>query len=133
MIVATLIMGIAVAGLLSGIAGATRNAAHLRDYDRVVQMARLRMNELLVDPKLPLNIPVGGVFDPTISGGMEAGWQAQASMFEMPPQPAPGQLALEQIRLQIWWMSGPEKRTLDFEALRKKILRPEDIPPVVEP
>ncbi len=49
MIVATLIMGIAVVGLLSGISGATRNAARLRDYDRVAQVARWRMNELLVD------------------------------------------------------------------------------------
>ncbi len=45
MIVATTIMGIAVAGLMCGISSSTRNAARLRDYDRVVQLARLRMNE----------------------------------------------------------------------------------------
>ena len=45
MVVATLIMAVAVVGLLSGISGATRNAARLRDYDRAVQLARLRMNE----------------------------------------------------------------------------------------
>src|SRR5579872_7180617 len=128
MIVATLIMAVAVTGLISGIAGATRNAAHLRDYDRVVQMARLRMNELLVDPRLPLNAGVGGMFDPALSGGMEAGWQAQSSIFEMPPHPAPGQLALEHIRLQVWWMSGSQRRTLELEALRKKVLLQEDIP-----
>ena len=41
MIVATTIMGIAVAGLMSGIASTTRNAARLRDYDRVVHLARV--------------------------------------------------------------------------------------------
>ncbi len=127
MVVATLIMGIAVVGLLSGISGATRNAARLRDYDRVVQMARLRMNELLVDPQLPRSM-VQGTFDPSTTGGLEAGWRAQLSMFEMPPAPAPGMLALEQIRLQVWWMAGKERRTLDLESLRKKILRPEDMP-----
>ena len=40
MVVATAIMGIAVVGLLSVLAGATRNAARLRDYDRVAQLAR---------------------------------------------------------------------------------------------
>ena len=130
MIVATLIMGIAVAGLIEGIAGATRNAAHLRDYDRVVQMARLRMNDLLVDPKLPMNSMVSGDFDPSLSGGMQAGWQAQTVMFAMPPHPAPGQLALEHIRLQVWWVSGSERRSLELEALRKYVLRPEEIPVV---
>ena len=51
MIVATMIMGIAVVGLMSGISSTTRNAARLRDYDRVVQLARLRMNDLLADPR----------------------------------------------------------------------------------
>ena len=128
MIVATLIMAIAVVGLLSGISGATRNAIHLRDYDRVVQMARFRMNALLGAPKLPLNSTVGGTFDPTMSGGLDAGWRAQLTNFEMPPHPAPGQLALEQIRLEVWWMSGSERRTLALECLRKKVLGESDIP-----
>jgi len=128
--VATLIMGVAVAGLLNGITGATRNAAHLRDYDRVVQLARFRMNELLVDPKLPLNLTLSGNFDPSVTGGMDAGWRAQANMFEMPPHPAPGQLALEQVRLEVWWMSGSQRRSLELEALRRRVLVQEDIPVV---
>jgi hypothetical protein len=128
MVVATLIMGIAVVGLLSGITGAARNAAHLRDYDRVVQLARLRMNDLLVDQRLPRNGVVQGDFDPSITGGLQAGWRAQLTMFEMPPAPSPGLLALEQIRLEVWWMSGKERRTLALESLRKKTLQPEDMP-----
>lgn len=127
MVVATLVMAIAVVGLLAGISGATRNAARLRDYDRVAQLARLRMNELLVDPNLRRNVPLAGIFDPALTGGLDAGWTAQMSVAEMPPQPAPGLLCLELIRLQVWWMAGGRKRTLDFEAQRHKTLLPQDL------
>ena len=70
MIVATTIMGIAVAGLMSGISSTTRNAARLRDYDRVVQLARLRMNSLLTDPPGPGHAMQQGLFDPAITGGL---------------------------------------------------------------
>lgn len=127
MVVATLIMGIAVVGLLAGISGATRNAARLRDYDRIVQLSRLRMNELLMDQHMPLNTVTEGSFDPAISAGLDAGWRAQLTTFEMPPGPAPGLLALQQVRLDVWWMEGSQRHTLYFEALRRKTLRPEDI------
>ncbi len=131
MIVATTIMAIAVVGLLSGISGATHNAARLRDYDRVVQMARLRMNELLFDPRLPRNFVVTGPFDPAMTGGLEAGWQARLSPFEMPPVMAPGQIALDRLELEVWWNSGSQRRTFRLESFRNHVLRPEDIPPVV--
>lgn len=129
MIVATTIMGIAIVGLLAGISGATRNAARLREYDRAVQLARLRMNELLVDQRLPRNIVVAGPFDPAVTGGLEAGWQARLSNFEMSPAPSPGQLALDRIELEVWWTSGPNRRTFALEAYRPRVLRPEDLVP----
>jgi general secretion pathway protein I len=127
MVVATLIMAIAIVGLLAGLSGATRNAAHLRDYDRAVQLAQLRMNELLLDQRLPRNLPVQGTFDPALTGGIDAGWRAYLTVFEMPPNPAPGQNMLERVQLEVWWMSGAEKRTLALESLRRKILRQEDL------
>ena len=131
MIVATTIMGIAVVGLLAGISGATHNAARLRDYDRIVQLARLRMNELILDRQLPRDTIVTGPFDPSQSGGLESGWQARLTAFEMPPGPAPGQYALDRIELQVWWMSGARRRTFTLDAFRPRILRPEDLAPVV--
>src|SRR4029077_1217587 len=56
MMVATVILAVAIVGLLSGITGALRNAARLTEYDRAVQLARLRMNELVVDERLPRNV-----------------------------------------------------------------------------
>lgn len=126
MIVATLIMSIAVVGLLSGIAGATRNAARLRDYDRVVQIARLRMNDLLTDGSLAPGSQVGGEFDPAKFGGMEGGWQARLSDFERPPSPGAGQFILERVELQIWWMAGKERRTFTLDAYRRRIMTPEE-------
>ena len=129
MVVATLIMAIAVVGLLSGISGATRNAIRLRDYDRAVQLAQLRMNDLLMDYVMPRDTLVRGMFDPALTGGIESGWRARLASFEMPPVPAPGQMALDRIELEIWWASGNEHRTFALDAFRSRVLRPQDVVP----
>jgi general secretion pathway protein I len=129
MLVATTIMSIAVVGLLSGIAASTRNAARLREYGRAVQLARLRMNELLVDPRLPREVVVAGSYDPALSGGLEAGWQARLTAFEMPPIQAPGQLSLDRIELQVWWMAGTRRRTFTLDGFRPRVWKPEDFVP----
>jgi general secretion pathway protein I len=129
MVVATLIMAIAVVGLLSGISGATRNAARLRDYDRAVQLARLRMNDLLMDYGFARDTVVSGLFDPAQTGGIEAGWRAHLTNFEMPPSPAAGQLALDRIELEVWWGSGDRRRTFTLDAFRSRVLRPGDMAP----
>ena len=126
MVVATLIMAVAVVGLLSGISGATRNAARLRDYDRAVQLARLRMNELMMDYAMPRDTPVSGTFDRALTGGIESGWRARLENFEMPPSPAAGQLALDRIELEIWWAAGNDHRTFTLDAFRTRVLKPGD-------
>jgi type II secretory pathway pseudopilin PulG len=123
MIVATTIMGIAVAGLMSGISTSTRNAARLRDYDRVVQLARLRMNGLLADPAAPRE----GTFDPDVSGGLPCGWSARVSVAESATAtPAPGDWVLDRILLEVWWMSGSQRRTFPLEGYRRRKLRAGD-------
>ncbi len=129
MVVATLIMAIAVVGLLSGISGATRNAIRLRDYDRAVQLARLRMNDRLMDYGLARDTVVSGLFDPDQTGGIETGWRAHLTNFEMPPFPAPGQLALDRIELEVWWGSGDRRRMFALEAFRSRVLKPGDVAP----
>lgn len=126
MIVATTIMGIAVGGLMSGLANSTRNAVRLRDYDRAVQLARLRMNSLLAEPNLQ---PGGeGVFDRSITGGLECGWRSQISLAEKAtPGPAnAGDYVLDRIQLEIWWTSGGVRRTFPLEGYRRRIVQPED-------
>jgi general secretion pathway protein I len=131
MIVATTIMAIAVVGLLAGISGATHNAARLRDYDRVVQLARLRMNELVLDRQILRDTILSGPFDPALAGGLDAGWQARVTAFEMPPALAPGQPVLDRVELQVWWMSGSKRRTFNLDGYRPRVLRPEDLTPMV--
>ena len=126
MIVATVIMSIAVVGLLSGLAGSTHNAIKLRDYDRMVQLARLRMNDLLVDQTLLPGAALSDTFNRAQAGGLEAGWQAQIMPFEQPPvPPAAGQLVLDRIRLTVWWGAERERRTFTMEAFRNRLLTPE--------
>jgi general secretion pathway protein I len=131
MMVATVILAVAIVGLMSGISGALRNAARLTDYDRAVQLARLRMNELVVDERIPRDTVVAGEFDPEQSGLREAGWRARLANFEMPPAKGPGQISLDRIELEIWWMSGAQRRTFTLDAYRPHVLRPQDLTPVV--
>jgi general secretion pathway protein I len=130
MVVATTIMAIAVVGLLSALSGSVRNAARLGVYDRVVQRAQLRMNDLLLDEGLPRNVEMTGRFD-IGAGGAESGWRARLTAFEMPPVPAPGQMALDRIQLEVWWTQGSQRRTFTLDGYRRHILKPDEIPSMV--
>ena len=127
MMVATLIMGIAVIGLMSEITESMRNATRVTSRDRAALLARSKMDELLLDPTLPLDTPVEGSFDPSLTGGVEGGWRARLSRFEMPPTVAPGQQSLDRIALEIWWMAGSERRTFALSGYRTHVLRREEI------
>ncbi len=129
MLVATAIMAIVVAGVLSALSGSVRNASRLRDYDRAVQLAQLRMNELLLDERFPRDVEVDGEFDPHMTGGTKSGWRARLTTLQMPPVPVPGEFALDRMSLEIWWMSGPLRRTMALEGYRRRVLKPEDMPP----
>jgi general secretion pathway protein I len=129
--VASLIMAIAIVGLLSNISTATRNASRLREYDRVTQLAQLRMNELLVDRKVPLNVMLEGAFDPALAGSLQTGWRVRLTNVEAPPQPAVGDLVLDRMELQVWWMSGPQRKSISLEGFRQRILQPKDLAPAV--
>lgn len=126
-LVASLIMGIAVVGLLSGISASLRHAARLTDYDRVALLARAQMDALLVNHRLPQFTVMEGSFDPVLMGGVRAGWRARLTPFEMPPNRGPGTQVLERAELEIWWMSGEDRRTFTVEGFRRKTLYPEDL------
>ncbi|HXM44274.1 MAG TPA: prepilin-type N-terminal cleavage/methylation domain-containing protein [Bryobacteraceae bacterium] len=127
MLVATLIMGIAVIGLMAEITASMRNATRVTNRDRAALLARSKMDELLLDPLFPLNTPVHGALDPSLTGGVEGGWSARLTRFEMPPSPVPGQQSLDRMSLEIWWMTGGERRTFALSGYRAHVLRPEDL------
>lgn len=121
LIVATAILAAAVVGLMSGITGSTHNAARLRDADRVTLAAREQMNELLSDLSLPRDTQIAGTFDPALMGGLNSGWQATLATAERAPG-GNGMLALDRIRLDVWWNAGANKRTITLEGFRRRPL-----------
>jgi type II secretory pathway pseudopilin PulG len=124
MIVATTILAVAVVGLMAGLSGTTRNAARLQDYDRAVQLGRTRMNELFLDTRLPRDTTMSGIFDSSQTGGLEAGWRARLTQFELPPVISPGESALDRLELEVWWKSGATTRTYTLDAYRPRPLAP---------
>jgi general secretion pathway protein I len=122
MLVATTIMGIAVVGLLSNLSTSLNNAARLTGHDRAAVLAREKMDELLLDPRLPESVFVEGTFDPSQTGGAEAGWRARLTPFEVPPDAARGAPILERIELEVWWRTGLGQRTLSLDGYRRGLL-----------
>jgi len=126
-LVATLIMGLAVVGLLSAISTSMRNAARLSDYDHVAMVARSQMDALLTNRQLPHFTILEGRYELALMGGVEAGWRARVSPFETPPNRGPGAVILERIELEVWWMAGDKRRTFTLDAFRRKQLRESDL------
>jgi general secretion pathway protein I len=128
-LVATVLMAVAVAGLLSNLTTSLRTAARLTDHDRAAMLARRKMDELLLVPRLPKYQILEGVWDSTTAGEMKGGWRAQLTPFERLPNAGAGTLALDRLELEVWWMSGGQRRSFVVEGYRTDVLRPEDVAP----
>jgi hypothetical protein len=112
---------------MTGLSGTTRNAARLQDYDRAVQLGRTRMNDLMLDMRLPRNATVSGTFDPSQTGGLEAGWRARLTQFSLPPVMVVGQAGIDRLELEVWWRSGSSIRTFTVDGYRPRAITPEDV------
>lgn len=128
-LVATAIMGIAVAGLLADLSTSVRSAARVIDYDRASLLAQHKMNELLLTPKLPEWAPFEGGWEPGVADGIESGWTARVTPFEAAPGAGFDAPVLERIELQIWWMDGTRRRTFTLEGFRRGRLGPSGMTP----
>lgn len=124
-LVAAVIMGIAVAGLMSGLSTSAHNAARLSQYDRATLLAQQKMDELLVSApaEVPRAHPIQGVFDPALTGGSQVGWDAVILPFETAPGAGPGQWVLDRVQLEIWWMDGQTRHAFSLEGFRRGILQ----------
>ena len=125
-LVATLIMGIAISGILSGLSGAARNASRLTDHDRATLLAKQKMDELLLDRNALRNQALGGEFDPAVAGGTRSGWSARIEPFEAQPGAAAGAIGIDRVELDIWWMDGATRHTFALEGFRRNRLQPGD-------
>jgi general secretion pathway protein I len=126
-LVATVIMAVAITGLMSALTTSLRSAARLTDYDRAVQLGRQKMDELLIGVKLPKMVPFEGAWDPALTGGQPIAWRARLSAFEVPPHAGPGAAFLERIQLEIFWNNQDHPRSFTLEGFRQAKLTPDDI------
>ena len=125
-LVAAMIMGVAVAGLLGGLSASSRNAARLTQYDRATLLARAKMDELLVATEIRRGQSVQGTFDASITGGQPISWTAAVQAFETAPGAGPGQWAVDRIQLKLSWTDGVTPRGFSLEAFRRGVLREGD-------
>ena len=108
-LVATMIMGIAVAGIQA---------------DRAVILARTKMDELLVNDGLIRKAELGGPFTPAEAGAMNAGWRARVTPIESAPEATELNWVVDRIELEIWWMDGATRHSFSLEGYRRALLPP---------
>ena len=128
-LVATLIMSVAVVGLISNLSLSMTHAARLNERDRAVMVARHKMDELLSTPRLPRQRLIEGALDPRSSGGLTGGWRAEVKLFAAPQGAAGGTPVLERISLEVWWVSGAARRSFALEAYRRSKLEASEVEP----
>lgn len=116
MIVAIALLGLAVTGLIAMMSASLAGAAMTREYTRAAMLAKTRMNELLTMRPIPLGIPMQGSFDEA------SGWEAEATPAFAHEMSATGS-RLVRIDLKIWWESGGERKSVDFEGYRRVRIR----------
>ncbi len=126
MLVATSIMAVAVVGLLSALSSSLHNAARLTDHDRAALVARRKMDELLLEPRLPRH-QVEGALTPATDAGLSGGWRARMQPFEVPPNVGPGSAILERVECEIWWMDGNQRHSFTLDGYRKTVLQADDV------
>jgi general secretion pathway protein I len=127
-LVATVVMAIAVAGLMSAISSSLRNAARLTDHDRAALLGRQKMDELLVATGLEKGVAFEGTWGPEVTDGMQMGWIARLTPFEIPPGArAPGMPFIERVELEIWWMNGAQRRSFRVDGFRRSVMTPADL------
>lgn len=123
--VATMIMAIAVVGLLGNLHTSLRNTDKLSDYDRAALFAQHKMDELLLEPTMPPFAKLSGMYlageDPASSG-----WLAVVRPYEYPPKAQAGTNVLSQVRLEVWWMRNDVRRTFVVDGFRRATLSKDD-------
>lgn len=121
-LVATMIMGVTVAGLLEALAASSRNVVRLTQADRAVILARTKMDELLIDDTLPRKTDLGGPFTAAQSGAMPAGWRARVTAVESAPEATDRNWVIDRIELEIYWMDGATRHSFSLEGYRRALL-----------
>jgi type II secretion system protein I len=127
-LVATAILGTAVAALFSLLSGSLSNIDRLRGPSEAMMLAQSRMNELLAtgtlvgqgtDAAIPLDHKVEGRWNDVYR------WEAIATRFEQDKGKATGRPILVRIGVDVFWKSSPnrpeKKYSLESYQLRYEL------------
>lgn len=131
-LVATAILGAAVAALFGLLTGSLGNMRRLRGPSQALLVAQTRMNELLaagINPgkdmpgTIPLDQKVEGQWDDHYR------WEARATHFHPPEHLVPGQKIMVRFVVDVFWKPDPEKPEKKL-SLESYALQLEPQPPV---
>ena len=112
MAVATLLIGLAATALLGTVGDSLAAVQSARDFERASELARNSLDELLAAGQLPIGEEIGG------TEGERFGWRAKAEIADRFGKDTAGR-ALARIRLEVWWISGGQRRAASFETLAR--------------
>lgn len=122
LLVATTIMAVAVVGLLAALNTSIRNAGRLTNHDRAALVAKRRMEELLIQHRLPMMQVLEGPLTPATDAGLSGGWRAQVTPFESPSNFQPGVPVLNRVECEIWWDEGSTRKSFKLEGYRSEMV-----------
>ena len=120
-LVATAILGTAVAALFGLLSGALGNLSRLQAPEQALLLGPSKLNELLavgfetddgVIAETPLDEKIQGRWDDRFR------WESRSTRFRSSREPAPGETILVRVELDVFWESGPEneEKKLSFET-----------------
>ena len=120
-LVATVILGTAVAALFGLLSGALRNADRLQAPEQALLLGQAKLNELLAVGAEPSGAEVS--LNQKVEGRWDDRFRWEAMVSPSFPEGAPGATILVRIALDVFWKSGAgEERKLSLETYQ---LRPE--------
>ena len=149
-LVATVVLGTAVAALLGLLSSSLRNAARLEAPERALLLGQSKLNELVTagvedeqGPSTTLpSIPLGTgetrdlPFDRMIEGRWDERfrWEARMTRFRSSPQRTPGERLLARVALDVFWKADTggaggarsNERKLSFETYQLR-REPEEV------
>lgn len=120
MLVATVLLGTVIIGLLTLVTSSLSNAVVVRDYDRAAMLGKAKMSELLMVSPLPIDQPLSGRYDE------DWRWEAVVTPFEAIPPVRVGSRMILRIQLFISWRNAAGDRRSEFIGYRSVRIRPED-------
>ena len=68
-----------------------------------------------------------GTWGPEVTDGSDMGWRARLTPFEVPKGGGVGRPFIERVELEIWWMSGTQRRWFQLQGFHRALLTKADL------